>query len=235
VFAEARARRISGRESPRGDLAPPIRLAIVSGQGLFRDALAIVFGRDEGIEVLGRAGPGPDDYEAAREADVVLVDLAPLAGDGADFLAAARRRFPAARLLALMDTSDEELMVKALKAGAKGCVSTRADVSQLGKAIRSVHEGDMWARRHVLVRCLGEDVPGPAGRAPDGDDAGDGLTPRELEVLRLLASGATNKAIAQALVIREKTVKTHLGNVFRKLHVTGRVQAAVYVLRRGLS
>jgi len=235
MLATARARRIRNGEPPaRGGPALPIRLAIVSRQRLIRDALAAVLGREEGIQILGRAGSGSDEIDASeRQADVVLVDIQPPARvDGADFLAAVRRRFPDAKLLGLMDTSDEALMVKALKAGAKGCVSTKAGVSQLGKAIRSVHEGEVWARRHVLVRCLGEDKSVPT--RGDGDDAVGGLTPREREILHWLAFGATNKAIARALVIREKTVKTHLGNVFRKLHVTGRVQAVVYALRRGL-
>ncbi|PYQ52014.1 MAG: hypothetical protein DMF78_12065 [Acidobacteria bacterium] len=237
MLATAQARRIRRGEPPAGGgPALPIRLAIVSRQRLIRDALAAVLGREEGIQILGRAGPGSDEIHAnEREADVVLVDIPPPArSDGADFLAAARRRFPDAKLLGLMDTSDEALMVKALKAGAKGCVSTKAAVSQLGKAIRSVHEGEVWARRHLLVRCLGEDKSVPMRGAPDGEDAAGGLTPREREILRWLALGATNKAIARALVIREKTVKTHLGNVFRKLRVTGRVQAVVYALRRGL-
>jgi DNA-binding NarL/FixJ family response regulator len=207
-----------------------IRLAIVSRQRLIRDALAVLVSGDDGIAVVNGPGNGSGPDADEPSADVTLVDMPATANDGIELLAAIQRKSPQSKLLLLMDTSDEALVMKALKAGAKGCISRGACASDLGKAIRRVHEGDVWAARRMLVRCLGEQPPASVnGRSP-----GARLTAREREIVQLLASGGTNKEIARALLISEKTVKAHLGSVFRKLQVTGRLQAVVYAIRQGL-
>ena len=96
-----------------------------------------------------------------------------------------------------------------------------------------MHQGDAWVERKLIARFLGRDVVA-AVETVDTNGRGKGLTAREQEILRLLASGGTNKDIAQSLLISEKTVKTHLASIFRKLNVTRRLQAVVYAIQQGL-
>jgi two-component system nitrate/nitrite response regulator NarL len=127
-------------------------------------------------------------------------------------------------------TWDESALRGALTAGADGYVSKEASISELTTAIRGVHDGDAWVDRRVLLRWLRGDVS--AGGASAAGEA-DTLTAREREILGLLASGGTNKEIARTLSISDKTVKTHLNNIFRKLGVTRRLQAVLYAVRHG--
>jgi len=211
----------SPEDEARGRPVGPIRLGIVSHQRLIREALSALLSIEEGMG------------ETALKPDVVLVDM-PAGLEGIELLRAIQRESPDAKLLVLTDAGDKALIFEALKAGAKGFVSKNACASELGKAIRGVHEGEVWIERNVLVRSLGEECPAPVGgQGADGRATGV-LTARELEVLRLLASGGTNKEIAQSLLISEKTVKSHLGNIFRKLQVTRRVQAVLHAVQQGL-
>lgn len=211
------------KDEGRGRRARPIRLAIVSNQRLIREALTVLLSVEEGIDMVG---------EAPLKPNVVLVDM-PTGREGIELLRTIQRKSPDAKLLALTAAADEALIFEVLKAGAKGFVSKNARVSHLRKAIWGVHEGKVWVERNA-VRCLGERPPAPVGGQGASERSKSALTTREQEVLRLLASGGTNKEIAKALLISENTVKTHLSNIFLKLQVTRRLQAVLCALRQGL-
>ena len=135
----------------------------------------------------------------------------------------------------MLTPSDEATILKALKAGAKGYLSKDANVSGLIKAIQAVHHGELWIERKLMARFFDEEAI-PDSREEDRHlRAKEGLTPREEEILRFLTTGSTNREIAEALFISEKTVKSHLNSIFRKLNVTRRLQAILYVIKRGLS
>jgi len=200
-----------------------------------REALSVLLSIEEGIDVVGQADDGSHTLGPLHgpKPSVVLVDMPRSPLEGVELLRTIRRESPDAKLLMLAAASDEALIFRALKAGAKGCVSKNACVAELRKAIRGVHEGEVWVQRKVLVRCLGADPSAVAGREGATERANGPLATREQEILRLLAAGGTNRDIGQALFISEKTVKSHLNSIFRKLKVRRRVQAALYAVRQG--
>jgi two-component system, NarL family, response regulator LiaR len=142
-----------------------------------------------------------------------------------------KRASPDAKSLLITPSADDARICRALKAGATGYVSKDASVSDLRNAVRGVFRGELWVERRLIVGILkGTD---PIGGAVSERPAGS-LTDREREVLRSLTSGGTNRDIAETLSISEKTVKTHLNNIFRKLHVARRLEAVVFAIRQGL-
>lgn len=211
-----------------------IRVVIADDHRLFREGLGLLLSRETGIQVAGEAANGVQaiDLVSDLKPDVVLLNITLLGTDGSEVIAPIRRNSPETKPLLLTAAIDDAMIFKTLKAGAKGYLSKDASVSDLVKAIQAVHRGELWVERKLIGRFFGgegfdleEDRLGTKGA----------LTAREQEVLRLLASGNTNKDIAQALFISEKTVKSHLSSIFRKLNVTRRLQAILYALRRGLS
>jgi two-component system nitrate/nitrite response regulator NarL len=152
---------------------------------------------------------------------------------GLRLIEALKHRKPQVKSLVLMADGDEAVMFDALRAGANGFVSKNSGVGDLAKAIHAVHAGELWATRALMARFVGveRDHDGDRGSVTESKET---LTAREQEILRLLAAGGSNKDIAQALFISEKTVKTHLHNIFHKLHVTRRLSAVMYAIRQGL-
>jgi two-component system NarL family response regulator len=129
---------------------------------------------------------------------------------------------------------NETAIFKALKAGAKGYLLRNASVSNLIKAIKAVQEGDVWVERKLMARFCEGEATLHSQREERGGMTNRKLTPREQEILRYLTNGLTNKEIGQALFISEKTVKSHLNSIFKKLNVTRRLQAILYAIRQGL-
>ena len=214
----------------------PIRVVIVHEQRLVSEAFRVSLNSEEDIEIVGEAGHGlqPIDRIQDLKPDVILLDIGTSEMDGIELIRTINQQCPEAKLLILTAARDEAMMVTALRAGAKGFVSKNASVADLRKAIRGVHQGDMWVERKLIARLLGgeafADVSGGNAHGP----AKGVLTAREQAVLRILTSGGTNKDIAHSLFISEKTVKTHLSSIFRKLHVTRRLQAVIYAIQQGL-
>jgi len=138
------------------------------------------------------------------------------------------------KAIMLAAAMNERTIFKALKAGAKGYLSRNASVSNLIKAIKAVHEGDVWVERKLIARFFQGEATLHFQREEGGGMTNQELTPREQEILRYLPYGLTNKEIAQALFISEKTVKSHLNSIFKKLNVTRRLQAILYAIRQGL-
>ena len=211
-----------------------IRVAVVSRQRLIREALAAVLSSETGIEIVGSTASETGVVELVHETcpNVVLVDL-PTPGLE-DLIRTIQRASDETKVLMLTATQDEALICKALTSGARGYLSKEAGISDLKKAIHVIYGGDVWVERSVLLRWR----RGQASAEVTGDDTPVrmkvALTAREQKILQLLALGGTNKEIAKALLISDKTVKTHLGSIFRKLQVTRRIQAVLYAVRQGL-
>ncbi len=218
-------------------MADQIRVVIADDHKLLREMLHLALRQETGIEVVGEAGNGLQTIDVISDLkpDIVLLDIIMPEMDGIKVLPAIKEKSPKTKALMLTVANDEAMILKALKAGAKGYLSKDVGISDLIKAIQAVHQGELWVERKLMARFFeGEAIADPKGEDRSGKTK-EGLTPREQEVLRFLTKGSTNKEIAKALFISEKTVKSHLNSIFRKLKVSRRLQAILYAIRRGLS
>ena len=215
--------------------ASPIRIVIADSHQLFRAGLRLILSGENGIALVGETAHWFQTFEVVTtlQPDVLLLDTTLPGLDGIDALRPLRHKSPATKPLLLTSAQDEGLIFKGLRAGAKGCLSRDATLSDLTKAIQAVHEGQLWVDRKLIARFVEQEAGAELRQNRRGREQ-DALTTREEEILRLLASGGTNKDIGQALFISEKTVKSHVHNIFQKLNVTRRLQAILYAVNRGL-
>lgn len=218
--------------------ALPLRVLIVDDQRVVREGLTMLVGLIEGLEVVGAAADGSEAVELAEREhpDVVLMDLRMPQMDGAEATRRLRSRFPDTQVLVLTTYADDESLFPALQAGARGYLTKDASAEEIEAAIRAVADG----RTHLdpavqarLVEAVVAEAPAPHGPEEAGE-LPDDLTPREAEVLKLIASGLSNSEIAAALVVSSATVKTHVNRVFYKTGARDRAQAVRYAYRRGL-
>ena len=209
-----------------------IRVVIADDHAIVRDGMRALLATEPGIEVVGVAADGREAAAAARELrpDVTIMDLEMPDMDGIDAIEAITRDDPEARILVLTSFASNDKVVPAVRAGALGYLLKDASPEELTDAIRRVHRGESWLDPAV-ARVVLQEIARPA----DGTPTGEPLTGREVDVLRLVAKGMSNQEIANALVISEATVRTHVSNILGKLHVASRTQAALYALRRGLA
>ncbi len=218
-------------------MAEKIRVVIADNRGLFREMLRLVLRREGSIKIVGEAVNMRQSIDVIGnlKPDIILLDGAMPSMDGIEILPAIREKSLKTKALMITANKDEAMIFKALKGGAKGFLSKDVSISDLVKAIQAVHNGEVWLERKLMARFLeGEALANCRGENRAGSQK-KGLTPREKEVLSLLTTGCTNKEIAKALFISEKTVKSHLNSIFRKLDVTRRLQAILYAINRGLS
>jgi len=187
-----------------------------------RDGLASVLDFQPDMAVAGHARNGRESVVRFRELrpDIVLMDLAMPVLDGVAAIAAIRADFPDARVLVLTTYDGDESVFRALENGARGYLLKDCSTADLLAAIRTVHAGGT----HVSERA--------ASRLAERAMAGGGLSPREIEVLKLVAAGKSNKEIAALLFVSEGTVKTHVLNIHQKLGVTDRTEAVVVAIKR---
>jgi NarL family two-component system response regulator LiaR len=217
-------------------MAPdPIRVLIVDDHAVVREGLRTFLELQDGITVVGEAGDGLQALEQAGALcpDVILMDLVMPRLDGVAAMRRLRERTPASRVIVLTSFLDDDRLMPALQAGAAGYLLKDVEPSELARAVRSACAEEAMIDPTVAARLLhnlSASGPGPASGGGDGES----LTPREREVLDLIAAGRSNKRIAGELGIAEKTVKTHVGHVLAKLGVSDRTQAAVLAVRRGL-
>ena len=214
-----------------------IRIVIADGHRLFREGMCLILGQEKGIQIVGEAVNELQTINVVNELkpDVVLLDITIAKIDGTQVVLPIRQKSPKTKALMLTAALDEAMIFKSLKAGAKGYLSKDSSVSDLTKAIKAVHQGELWIERKLMSRFFDQEAMADSkGGNPHGRTK-EGLTPREREVLHFLATGCTNKEIAQDLFISEKTVKTHLSSIFRKLKVTRRLQAILCAIREGLN
>jgi DNA-binding NarL/FixJ family response regulator len=209
-----------------------IRVLIADDHAVVRQGLRTFLDLQEDVEVVGEAADGEAAVaEAWRAApDVVLLDLAMPKLDGVAALPRLREAAPAARVIVLTSFGEDERLFAALRAGAAGFLLKTVEPPELVRAIRTAHAGQAPLSPAVAARMV-EEIAHGGDRAPQADE----LTPRELEVLRLIAGGRSNKRIALELGVAEKTVKTHVSHVLAKLGLSDRTQAALYAVREGIA
>ncbi|MEW2356528.1 response regulator transcription factor [Spirillospora sp. NPDC029432] len=207
-----------------------IRVLIADDHPVVRQGLRTFLGVQDDIEVVGEADDGLSAVSLAEslKPDIVLMDLKMPGADGLAALAELRARGVAARVLVLTSVTERGHVLPAVQAGAAGYLYKDVDPRALVQAIRAVHDG------HVL---FAPDAAEAMVRTDAADDRGGqaALTEREREVLVQIARGRSNREIARALSVSEKTVKTHVSNLLMKLGVQDRTQAALYAVRHGLA
>jgi DNA-binding NarL/FixJ family response regulator len=213
-----------------------VRVLIADDQQLIRDGFRMILAADPEIEIVGEAANGAEAVGMSRELrpDVVLMDIRMPELDGIEatrqILAQSHEPRPNVLILTTFDL--DEYVYDALRAGASGFLLKDVPARQLSAAIRTVGEGDALLSPSITRRLIEEFA---ASRAPVDTAPGlDELTPRELEVFRLLATGKSNAEIAAELIVGETTVKTHLTRILMKLGVRDRVQAVVLAYETGL-
>jgi DNA-binding NarL/FixJ family response regulator len=209
----------------------PIRVLRADDQRVVREGLEMLLGLLPGIEVVGTAADGEEAVRlaVARAADVVLMDLRMPRVDGIEATRRLADARPAARVLALTTYADEPTVLSALRAGARGYLTKDAGADEISRAISAVARGEAALDRAVQHHVIGAVAQAESTALPDG------LTPREAEVLVLIAEGLSNQEIAERLVVSPATVKSHVNRVFAKAGVRDRAQAVSYAYRSGLA
>ncbi len=213
-------------------MSDPIRVLIVDDHAVVRQGLKAFLRVQDDIEFVGEAATGEEAVTQARsvQPDVILMDLIMPGMDGVETM----RRLTAAgvesRVIVLTSFAEDDQVLAAVKAGAAGYLLKDVQPQELGDAIRAVHAGDAQLHPSVASKLMRE-----VAKAGSRDKDADALTARELDVLKALARGMSNKEIAVELGVAEKTVKTHVSSILRKLQVADRTQAALYAVSERLA
>jgi DNA-binding NarL/FixJ family response regulator len=214
-----------------------VRVLLVDDQALFREALAMLLGVHPGIEVVGEAGDGAEalDRVAALAPDVVLMDLRMPVLDGVAATRRLRVDQPGVRVIALTTFDDDEDVFAAVRAGAVGYLLKDVSSARLVEAVLAAARGESVLQPSVAAKLVARIAALPADDpAPAAQPLVVPLSDRELEVVRLLAQGHSNREIAAALYLAEGTVKNHVTNVLGKLDARDRTQAALRARALGL-
>jgi NarL family two-component system response regulator LiaR len=209
-----------------------IRVLIAEDHAIVRDGLAAILSFQSDIEIVGQAQNGEEAMELLEKTspDVILLDLVMPRRDGLSIIPLIKERMPNVHILVLTSFADTERIYQAIKSGADGYMLKDATHTQLLQAIRDVAEGMATLYPTIAMRVIKEiNEPTELGYSPEP------LTPRELETLRLIASGLSNQEIAQKLVVQERTVAKYVSSILNKLHLANRTQAALYAIRKGLA
>lgn len=213
-----------------------IRLLIVDDHTLFRKGVRSMLEVEEDMCVVGEAATGQEALEQAWTLmpDVILMDIKMPDLDGIEATRTLRREMPHVGIIFCTMFEDDEFIFAGLKAGGRGYILKDADPETMLRAIRAVAHGESLLSTTVAQKVLRQFAALSADEPPGMSALCDDLTEREIEVLTLVGQGRSNKEIARELSITEKTVKNHIGNIFAKLHVCDRTQAALYAIRKGL-
>ncbi|MFF4468819.1 response regulator [Streptomyces sp. NPDC001599] len=210
-------------------MADAIKVLLVDDHQVVRRGLRTFLEVQDDIEVVGDAADGAEGVDRAQELkpDVILMDVKMPGMDGVDALRRLRELDNHARVLVVTSFTEQRTVVPALRAGAAGYVYKDVDPDALAGAIRSVHAGHILLQPEVAGALLSQE------ESSSGPGRAGSLTEREREVLGLIADGRSNREIARALVLSEKTVKTHVSNILMKLDLADRTQAALWAVRHG--
>jgi len=209
----------------------PIRVLLADDHNVVRGGIRALIEAEEGIVVIDEACDGVEAVLKARalNPDVILIDLQMPRKTGVEAIEEIKQTNPDAKILVLTSYSDDEIVFAAIKAGALGYLLKESSTQELIQAIRDVHNGES-SLHPVIARKLIRELNRPSSLPPSDES----LTEREVEVLILVARGLPNQNIANALIISERTVRTHVSNILSKLHLANRTQAALYALKEGL-
>ncbi len=201
----------------------PLRVLVIEKQMLFAKAVAQVLSTDPDIKVVGIASGR--DAAVPKDVDIVVIDIDTEEID--DVVEHFKTRAPAARICALSAHTQGELMQHCLSAGADAYIVKDSSLQELVTAIKTLGEGASYVDPRVAASLLRR--RGPSNRSTNE------LSPREREIIRLIAQGLSNRDIGRRLVLSEKTIKNHVSHIFSKIHCTARSQAAVHAIRIGLA
>ena len=209
----------------------PVRVLVVDDQTLFRTGLTSLLGEDERVDVVGQAVDGADAIKQAikLKPDVVLMDVKMPNVDGIEASRQIIEALPGVKVLILTTFETDSQVIQALKAGASGYVLKDSSAAAIVSSIVAVMSGERVMASAVANRVL-EMLTGTT----TPKEFYDGLTNREIEILKLLANGMVNKQIAYRLKISEKTVRNHVSNMYEKLGIYDRSQAVLYAVKKGL-
>ncbi|HVO42434.1 MAG TPA: response regulator transcription factor [Aggregatilineales bacterium] len=209
-----------------------IRVFLTDDHAIVRKGIRALLATEPDIEVVGEAGDGAEAVEQIPilHPDVILMDLVMPKLDGIEAIRQIAAREPGARILVLTSFADDDKVFPAIKSGALGYLLKDSGPEALITAIHQVYRGEPALEPAIALKVLSE-----LAHPPKQPLTPDPLTERELDVLRLIAEGRSNREIAEHLVITEMTVRTHVSNILSKLHLASRTQAALYALREGLA
>lgn len=213
-------------------MSDAIRILIADDHKLVREGMRALLDVRPDMEVVGEANDGEETIRRALllNPDVILMDLVMPQKDGITAIHEIKAKQPETRILVITSFSEDERVYRAVKAGALGYLLKDSSPQELVQAIHDVCEGKMSLHPDVALKLIHE-----MNRPSDLPPTEEPLTERELEVLKLVAQGWSNKEIAAELVITERTVGAHVSNILSKLHLANRTQAALYALRTGIS
>jgi DNA-binding NarL/FixJ family response regulator len=224
----------------------PVRVLVADDQRVVRDGLVLLLGLLPQVEVVGTAANGEEavDQAATLRPDVVLMDLRMPRCNGVEATRRLRERVPGSKVIVLTTYADDRSVIEALRAGARGYLTKDAGAAEIRQALQQVVNGqaviDPAVQHHLVDAIAVAPAPAAPGDAPPaGPSPGrrlpDGLTPREAEVLGLIAEGLSNAEIASRLVVSEATVKTHINHLLAKIGARDRAQAVGYAYQHGIA
>jgi len=213
----------------------PIKVAIVDDHGLFREGLKRIFSLEKDILVVGEAASGEEAISLVERTrpDLLLLDLKMPKGDALPSLVRIAEKSPTTKIMILTAYSEDQSILETARGRARAYILKGVTTPTLLEAMRKVHRGEIWVDPELAGRI---DFPRMAeGQSldpgPPANETLQSLTKRELEILHLVAQGLTNEEIGKKTFISEKTVKTHLANIFDKLQVNNRFKAALLVMQ----
>lgn len=216
----------------------PIRVLLIDDHTLFRSGIKLLLQRQKCFEVVGEAGDGLDGIKRAKslKPDVVLLDLHMPGMTGREAVSQIIEESPQTRVVMLTVSEDAEDLVECLRAGAAGYLLKNIETDYLVNAIQSAARGESVMSPQMTGKLVSELRAQPKATAVTESGSGsETLTPREREIIILLAKGASNKEVARTLDVAESTVKIHVQSILKKLKLSSRVQAAVYAVEHGLA
>ncbi len=221
-----------------------IRVLIADDHPLIRQGLVRVIRLDPLLDVVGEAADGKEVIEKAEQLHphIIIMDLNMPRMDGLQATRQIKQRFPDIRVIALTVEDSEQRVIEVIRAGVSGYILKDVDPDALASTIKAVYAGEMVIHpRITAMLCREMEQDGERGgnhdqqcscvSRPPGETLNTGLTPREVQILKYMASGVHNKDIARMLYISEKTVKNHITNIFRKLDVEDRTQAVISAVK----
>ena len=209
-----------------------IQVLVVDDQPIVREGIVAILSFQKDIEVIGQAGDGKDAVDLAKEInpDVILLDLKMPVQDGISTIPILKKELPEVKILVLTSFHDKDLVYKAIKSGALGYLLKDATHDQLIFAIQEVARGEAFMHPAVAMKLI-HDIENPTEVLYTADP----LTPRELDVLKLIAKGMSNQEIADDMFVNERTVAKYVSSILSKLHLANRTQVALYALREGIT
>lgn len=214
----------------------PLRILLVDDHALFRKGLSALLADQGNLQVVGEAGDGLEALEKARALmpDLILMDIAMPECDGVEATRRIKKEMPHTMIVMLTVSDSHMHLFEAIKSGAQGYLLKNLEPDALFEMLQGVSRGEAPISGRMAAKLL-QEFSLQAGPQSPTATALDGLTGREVEVLKLVAEGATNREIASSLFIAENTVRNHLKNILAKLHLRNRIQAAVYAAHKGLT